>query len=669
MNWSVRRSLVARLVSTYMVLSVLVIACAGVASWLAGRELLRDAAFSRLDTSSRQKEMKLSLWVSERLRDLEFMGNLLTREGGHALLGPGTAPTGGLHTGPGVMTLFRDYKSAQNDVLEVLLLAPTGGRVLASTEATSVGSYRANYNFYTQGRQGQAVQSVYPSPESLRPVLTVSAPVRNEQGELLGVLAMHLSLDPIAQIIRARSGLGETGETFLVDSSSLLVASGRMDLESAQQRTHSEGVARALSGKSGQGLYLNNAGVKVVGVYRWMPAYQMALLAEMSQTEAFAPADRLALTLVVVALVAAIMLGGGVYVLSLRVARPVLSVTRAAMKVAGGDLSARAPVETSDELGNLASAFNAMTDELATLYGRLELEGRERGAILHGSFDGIAVVHRSGAMEYCNPGMERLLGCSLTDTPSLAVLADRIFPKMEERKVFVASLQSDMDKENPPERVFSFQHKSGVRRWCRLKVSPMHGERLVLNAQDLTEIKASEERVRHMALHDHLTGLPNRQLFLDRLEQALRRGKRAGVNVALIYVDLDHFKGLNDAYGHAHGDRVLVETALRLRACVRESDTVARLGGDEFVVVLPDLVRADDALPVAEKIRQSLFDPETGGGRLFLGASVGLAYSPEHGHDQDSLLARADAAMYEAKRAGGNAVRVAVAPRPLPPFA
>jgi len=96
---------------------------------------------------------------------------------------------------------------------------------------------------------------------------------------------------------------------------------------------------------------------------------------------------------------------------------------------------------------------------------------------------------------------------------------------------------------------------------------------------------------------------------------------------------------------------------------------VARLGGDEFVVVLPDLVRADDALPVAEKIRQSLFDPETGGGRLFLGASVGLAYSPEHGHDQDSLLARADAAMYEAKRAGGNAVRVAVAQRPLPPFA
>jgi diguanylate cyclase (GGDEF)-like protein len=158
-----------------------------------------------------------------------------------------------------------------------------------------------------------------------------------------------------------------------------------------------------------------------------------------------------------------------------------------------------------------------------------------------------------------------------------------------------------------------------------------------------------------------LTGLPNRQLFLDRLDQALRRAKRGGAHVALVYVDLDHFKGQNDAYGHAHGDRVLVETALRLRACVRESDTVARLGGDEFVVVLPDLTRMEDAVPVAEKIQQSLFDPAAGGGRLFLGASVGLACYPEHGLDQDTLLARADAAMYEVKRAGGNAVRVAQA--------
>ncbi|MBI5520872.1 MAG: diguanylate cyclase [Desulfovibrio sp.] len=654
MRWSVRKSLVARLVSTYLVLSLVVIVCVGAASWLVSRELLKEAAFARLETSARQKETDLALWVEERLRDLNLMGTLLAKQPG-IRAGAQGLPKPGAET----MALLHAYKASQQDARELLLLAPTGGRVVASTEPASVGSYRASYNFYLQGRQGPAVQSVYPSPDSLTPVLTVSMPVKDEEGQLLAVIAMHLTLEPIAQIIRSRAGLGDTGETYLVDSSSLLVASGRLDMESAQRKAHSEGVVQVLSGKSGRSLYVSDAGVRVLGVYRWMPAYQMALLAEMSQAEAFAPANRLALTLVFVALVAAVILAAGVYALSRRLARPVLDVTRAAMAVAGGDLTARAPVETTDELGNLARAFNAMTGELSDLYERLELEGRERGAILHGSFDGIAVVGKSGAVDYCNPGMERLFGCTLPDTPSLAVLADRIFTDSEERRSFITTLQDDMTRDNPPERVFAFQHKSGARRWCRLKVSPMHGDRMVLNAQDLTEIKASEERVRHMALHDHLTGLPNRQLFLDRLDQALRRAKRGGVNVAILYIDLDHFKGLNDAYGHAHGDRVLVETSLRLRACVRESDTVARLGGDEFVIILPDLVQVEDALPVAEKVRHQLFDPDSGGGRLFLGASVGVAFSPEHGQDQDTLLARADAAMYEAKRGGGNAVRVA----------
>jgi diguanylate cyclase (GGDEF)-like protein/PAS domain S-box-containing protein len=645
-------SLVGRLVSTYMVLSVLVIACMGAVSWLAGRELLRDAVLARLETSSRQKETDLALWVEERLRDLEFVGRLVVQSGAG----------GSAVDNARCQLIIDDFMRSQRDIEEILLLAPTGGKVLLSTEPASVGAYRATYNFYAQGRQGPTVQSVYPSPESLRPVLTVSAPLRGKDGALVGVLAFHLSVEPIAQIIRSRAGLGDTGETNLVDSSSLLVASGRANSEGEQRKAHSLAVVQALAGKNGSGLYANDAGRPVLGVYRWMPAYQMALIAEMTQAEAFAPAGRLALTLVVVGLVATVLLGLGVFWLSRRLTRPVLALTQAAMAVAGGDISARAPVETDDELGNLARAFNAMTGELSDLYARLEQEGRERGAILHGSFDGIAVVGRNGAIAYCNPGMERLFGCTMEDTPSLAVLAERIFPAVEERKSFIYNLEADMAEENPPERVFSFQHMSGARRWCRIKVSPMGGQRLVLNAQDLTEIKASEERVRHMALHDHLTGLPNRQLFLDRLDQALRRAKRVGGHVALIYIDLDHFKGLNDAYGHAHGDRVLVETGLRLRSCVRESDTVARLGGDEFVVVLPDLLLIEDALPVAAKIQQSLYDPDTGGGRLFLGASVGVACYPEHGLDQDTLLALADTAMYEAKRSGGNAVRVARAP-------
>jgi diguanylate cyclase (GGDEF)-like protein/PAS domain S-box-containing protein len=314
---------------------------------------------------------------------------------------------------------------------------------------------------------------------------------------------------------------------------------------------------------------------------------------------------------------------------------------------------------TRDELGNLSKAFNAMTLDLSGLYSRLELEGRERGAILQSSFDGIPLAENDGALVYGNPGLTRLFGYSVQEAPSLAALADRIFTSPEDRQAFVANLLSDMGQDNPPERVFSFLHRDGGQCWCRMRVARMPGGRVVINAQDVSALKASEERVRHMALHDPLTGLPNRQLFADRLEQALRRARRTNTGVGLLYVDLDHFKELNDTHGHAHGDRVLMETALRLNACVRQSDTVARLGGDEFVIVLSDVVGPQDARAVAEKVLEALYQPEVAGGTMFLGASVGLACYPEHGQDQDMLLGRADAAMYEAKRSGGNAYRSA----------
>jgi PAS domain S-box-containing protein len=273
---------------------------------------------------------------------------------------------------------------------------------------------------------------------------------------------------------------------------------------------------------------------------------------------------------------------------------------------------------TGDELGNLAKAFNVMTADLADLYSRLELEGRERGAILQSSFDGIALADKNGTLIYDNPGMQRLFGYSVREVPSLAVLADRIFDTEEDRQSFVVNLMSDMTQEDPPERVFPFLHRDGGQCWCRMKVSRMPGARG--HKRPGRQRALVSRSVRHMALHDSLTGLPNRQLFVDRLKQALRRARRNNIGVGLLFVDLDHFKSLNDTYGHAHGDRVLMETALRLKACVRESDTVARLGGDEFVIVLPDLAGAKDAEAVAEKVLGALFDPKVADGKMFLGA-------------------------------------------------
>ena len=169
------------------------------------------------------------------------------------------------------------------------------------------------------------------------------------------------------------------------------------------------------------------------------------------------------------------------------------------------------------------------------------------------------------------------------------------------------------------------------------------------------ERKRTEARLSHMARFDHLTDLPNRMLFRDRLQNALARARREVDRLAVLYLDLDRFKDVNDQRGHAAGDRLLCEVSNRLAACVRESDTVGRLGGDEFAVLLPRIGRPDDALGVAEKIRRAMQEPfALGDVAANISASIGIALFPDHSDDEDGLLQLADDAMYLVKHEGGN---------------
>jgi diguanylate cyclase (GGDEF)-like protein/PAS domain S-box-containing protein len=174
-------------------------------------------------------------------------------------------------------------------------------------------------------------------------------------------------------------------------------------------------------------------------------------------------------------------------------------------------------------------------------------------------------------------------------------------------------------------------------------------------ATDITERKDVEEHMRHMAQYDGLTHLPNRALFDDRLKQALAIARREQKHLALMFIDLDQFKPVNDTYGHAIGDLLLKEAAQRIQDCLRESDTAARIGGDEFVVLLPSIEAAQDAVPVAEKIRNALVRPfEIAGHTLNISSSIGVSVYPEHGSDEKLLVKHADIAMYHAKKNGRN---------------
>ena len=177
--------------------------------------------------------------------------------------------------------------------------------------------------------------------------------------------------------------------------------------------------------------------------------------------------------------------------------------------------------------------------------------------------------------------------------------------------------------------------------------------------EDVTEQRADAARIAFMAHHDQLTGLPNRLLLADRARVALSQASRNKALCAVLFLDLDRFKGINDTLGHAIGDELLIEVARRLKAQVRDSDTVARLGGDEFVVVLPLIKLREDADMIARKIRTALAAPYVLNGKAVnTSPSIGVALFPEHGTDAESLFKCADEAMYEVKNAGRNGYRI-----------
>ncbi len=177
--------------------------------------------------------------------------------------------------------------------------------------------------------------------------------------------------------------------------------------------------------------------------------------------------------------------------------------------------------------------------------------------------------------------------------------------------------------------------------------------RMVGTDADITRQKAAEQQLRQRAEFDALTGLPNRGLFNDRLESAIERARRSGKTMALLFLDIDHFKGVNDSRGHGAGDTLLRIVAERLLATVRGVDTVARLAGDEFTVILEGLTEPADAEVVAMKMVEALRPPmRIGDDLVSVSTSVGLAVLADADVDAASLLARADEALYEAKRAG-----------------
>jgi diguanylate cyclase (GGDEF)-like protein/PAS domain S-box-containing protein len=323
----------------------------------------------------------------------------------------------------------------------------------------------------------------------------------------------------------------------------------------------------------------------------------------------------------------------------------------------------------------LAVGLSAAVSRAAEFRAKARFE-----AVFASALTGMMVMSLDGTIAGVNPALEDLLGRRASE---LEGTKPDEFVHPEDREAVVERAYRVMSGEMRTTLEHRYVRKDGGIVWVDVSLSIVPATEggdgfIIATFQDLTRRKAAESALRrqaelnqHQALHDALTGLPNRTLFNDRIGQALHRARRSDASVAVLMLDLDRFKEVNDSLGHAAGDALLIEIGRRLDGMLRASDTVARLGGDEFGVLLPDQTCTEDVAIAAERVRAAIQEPVIVQGLpLSVDASIGIALYPRDGRELETLLQHADSAMYHAKhahtgiafyessRSGGDPVRL-----------
>ncbi|WP_108446313.1 EAL domain-containing protein [Halomonas denitrificans] len=308
-------------------------------------------------------------------------------------------------------------------------------------------------------------------------------------------------------------------------------------------------------------------------------------------------------------------------------------------------------------LEDLREALEQRDQALAQSRRNLQLAER----VIDSSLEGIIITDARTRIEFVNPAFTHLTGYSLEEATGRTP----------------AMLSSGRHGPDFYQRMWQALQEHGYWRgevWNRRKNGQLYLELLTITAirddqgeisnyaalfSDITNIRENEEQVRRLAYYDPLTRMPNRRLLEDRLELAIRHARRHRQRLAVIFLDLDHFKQVNDALGHAVGDELLLKVSQRLRGQLREDDTLARQGGDEFIVLLNEVEEVEEVTRVARRLVESVSSPFEIGGQVFrVGCSLGISLYPDDGDRVETLVRQADSAMYRAKQEGRNTYRL-----------
>ncbi len=542
----------------------------------------------------------------------------------------------------------------------------------------------------------------------------VAAPIIRD-GALKGVLAFQLNTERIYQVARDSIGMGVTGETLLAKSigpeQAVFVAPLDSDPQAAFRhkidlKTTTIPMRKALLGERGAGIEVDYRGKQVVAAWRYLPELNWGIVVKMDAEEVFAPLYRQRKNFLIAMLALMLFAGTVAFYFGRRLVVPLKSIAFTAGEIAKGNLGKRVDESRADEIGALGRAFNRMTGNLQALYRTLEdrIENRTRELNVSNrqlqeeitghelteialrdsqehamraleelryqkfALDQHAIVSATdvrGAITYVNDKFCEISGYSQQE---LLGQNHRIFNSGTHPKEYFRDMYQVIEAGKVWTGEICNRARDGSLYWVLTTIVPYLDDngkpmQYIAIRTDITARKLAEEEIRNLAFYDALTKLPNRRLLLDRFRLALSVSARSNYFGAVLFLDMDKFKILNDTLGHDSGDLMLIEVAARIQSCVREVDTVARLGGDEFVVLIEEIsANAEEASQkialIAEKIRASLAAPYQLNENVHHSSpSMGVCLYRGNEESVDTLLKHADLAMYQAKDSGRNAVR------------
>ena len=497
---------------------------------------------------------------------------------------------------------------------------------------------------------------------SKQPGVAIAAPIKDRSGQIIGMLvgfALFSDTTLFGQVEHAN--VGNTGYIAILAPKFNMIATSSNPSRRFQPMAKpgaNKTLDRFLAGYEGSGVAANSLGIETLSSGKQIPSIGWLAMVILPTKEAFEPIHTMRVRAYSIAAVLSVLAVVAVWLVIWRLLAPLSHASKRVSDMASGGLRPL-PVKYHDEIGLLLTSFNTLVGERMHAEEALrESEERFRNILEHAPI-GMSVVSLEGRFMLVNRSLCEMVGYAKEE---LERLTFQEITAPEDLETDLANVQQLLDGGiNSYSMEKRYIRKDHQVVWVQLSVSVIRSAvgiplYFVAQIEDITDRRQSREQIHQLAYYDVLTTLPNRRLLKDRLNQALAQAKRYQRSLAILFLDIDNFKQVNDTLGHDMGDELLKVVAGRLQECVRGMDTVCRQGGDEFIVVLAEICHPEDAAVVARKILTTIATPVSlHKNDLHITTSIGIAVYPVDGADDaKELMKKADAAMYEAKNIGKN---------------